>query len=83
MVALQHKQRHHLVSTQCHSRHSESNSAGQFLQGFWQCSTVGDILQVQQYITVPQEQKVESARAAAISPFMDRFYRNLDAYGRG
>ncbi|KAL3144116.1 hypothetical protein ABBQ32_003907 [Trebouxia sp. C0010 RCD-2024] len=50
MVALQHKQRHHLV---------------------------------QQYITIPAEQKTEAVRAAAISPFMDRFYRNLDAYGRG
>lgn len=40
-------------------------------------------LQVQQYITVPAEQKSEAIRAAAISPFMDRFYRNLDAYGRG
>ncbi|KAL3144868.1 hypothetical protein ABBQ38_001968 [Trebouxia sp. C0009 RCD-2024] len=40
-------------------------------------------LEVQQYITIPAEQKTEAIRAAAISPFMDRFYRNLDAYGRG
>lgn len=50
MVALQHKQRHHLVND---------------------------------YISVPAERKLDAARAAAISPFMDRFYRNMDAYGRG
>lgn len=47
MVALQHKQRHHLVND---------------------------------YISVPAQRKAEEERAAAISPFMDRFYRNLDAY---
>lgn len=47
MVALQHKQRHHLVND---------------------------------YIVVPAQKKADAERAAAISPFMDRFYRNLDAY---
>ena len=41
------------------------------------------ILQVNDYISVPQERKLDAIRAAAISPFMDRFYRNMDAYGRG
>ncbi len=40
-------------------------------------------MQVNDYISVPAEKKLDAARAAAISPFMDRFYRNMDAYGRG
>lgn len=40
-------------------------------------------MQVNDYISVPAERKLDAARAAAISPFMDRFYRNMDAYGRG
>ena len=41
------------------------------------------VAQVNDYISVPAERKVDAARAAAISPFMDRFYRNMNAYGRG
>ncbi len=40
-------------------------------------------MQVNDYISVPAERKLDAARAAAIPPFMDRFYRNMDAYGRG
>jgi len=45
--------------------------------------TASLFMQVNEYISVPAERKLDAARAAAISPFMDRFYRNMDAYGRG
>ena len=80
MVALQHKQRHHLVSLHAlPARHLLLR----VVQLIASCHIVLLHIQVQQYITEPAERKVEAVRAAAISPFMDRFYRNMDAYGRG